>query len=409
VKKIEFFWQLIILSWFVYVLAYFGRVNLSIAIPLVEKEYGYSKATLGFLASGFFAAYAGGQFINGVLGDRFNPRYFISCGLLAAGLANISFGLFPFLPVMAVSWIINGYFQSMLWGPLLRVISETVPVNRQHTAIFMMSTTPSASYFLSYTIVGRIALLRGWENIFIVPGLLLVLAAAAWFWGLRRLKNKADAEEGGNSNAGTPQKTGGLVRFIFDRKLYYIIMLGVMIGAVKEGLTLWGPSLLADWGGAGMKRALRFMSFIPLINIFFIVFNGLINKKRGNPRQAITAFVLLALLSAILLHIAGDYSFHTLLLSFYLIMASIYSANILITGYLPLEYRDDGRVSSAAGIIDSSFYLGAAVAGPAAGAAADQFGWSGIFSGLTVVCLAALASSIFMLRSRNTSKRLTSI
>jgi OPA family glycerol-3-phosphate transporter-like MFS transporter len=395
-KKNEIFWRLVILSWLVYVLAYSGRVNLSIAIPWIEEEYGYSKATLGFLASGFFAAYAGGQLINGILGDRFNPRYFISVGLLIAGLGNICFGLFPFLPVMFISWVVNGYFQSMLWGPLLRVISETVPANKRHSAIFIMSTSPSAGYFLSYMAVGKIALLTKWENAFIAPGLLLAFTAAVWFWRLGRLKNEPEEK----LNAGTPRQAGGLLNFIFGRKLYYIIILGVMIGAVRESVALWGPSLLADRGETGMERALYFMSLIPLINISFIVLNGIISKKYRNPRRSITAFVLLSLVSTILLQIAGNYSFLVLLLMFYLLMASVYSANILMTGYLPLEYRDDGRISSAAGIIDSSFYLGAALAGPAAGAAADRFGWPGIFTGITAACLAAFAASVFMLRAR---------
>jgi OPA family glycerol-3-phosphate transporter-like MFS transporter len=409
IKKIEPYVIICILAWFIYVSAYFGRVNLSIAIPWIEEEYGYSKTILGLLASGFFASYAGGQFINGVLGDRFNPRYFISIGLLAAGLGNICFGLFPVLPVMFISWVINGYFQSMLWGPLLRTISEYVPVNKHHGAVFLMSTTPSAGYFLSYTAVGKTALLSGWKIAFIMPGLLLAVMAAVWFWVLggsvykKAAAGHKDDVGGKNPDAGKLQKTGGLVYFIISKKLYYIIILGIMIGAVKEGLTLWGPSLLADWGETGMEKALYFMSLIPLINISFIILNGLISKKHRNPRRPIAIFVLLSFVSTILMQTAGNYSFLALLLIFYLLMASVYSANILMTSYLPLEYRKDGRISSAAGIIDSSFYLGAAVAGPAAGAAADRFGWPGIFTGITVVCLAALAASVFVLRSGKTT------
>jgi OPA family glycerol-3-phosphate transporter-like MFS transporter len=404
VKTIRPYVIISILSWLIYVMAYFGRVNLSIAIPWIEAEYGYSKAVLGLLASGFFAAYAGGQFINGVLGDRFNPRYFISIGLLTAGLSNLCFGLFPFLPVMFISWVINGYFQSMLWGPLFRTISEYVPAEKQHGAVFMMSTTASAGYFLSYTVVGKTALLTGWKTAFIMPGLLLMVMAAVWF---RLLGHRNDVtagrttvSDGSPSDTGKPQKTGGLVYFFFSRKLYYIIILGIMIGAIKEGLTLWGPSLLADRGETGMEKALYFMSLIPLINISFIILNGLISKKRRNPRWPITIFVLLSLVSATLLQITGNYSFRALLFMFYLLMALVYSVNILMTSYLPLEYRNDGHISSAAGIIDSSFYLGAAIAGPAAGAAADRFGWPGIFIGLVVVCLAASLASIFVLQTK---------
>jgi OPA family glycerol-3-phosphate transporter-like MFS transporter len=389
-----------ILAWLVYVTAYLGRINLSIAIPLLEEQYGYSKAALGLLASGFFAAYAGGQVINGVLGDRLNPRYFVALGLLAAGLSNIVLGLVPTLPVMFVSWVVNGYFQSMLWGPLLRTIAEYAPVNKHHGAVLLMSTTPSAGYFLSYTVMGKIAVLTAWENAFFVPGIALVLAAALWFWRLRGCRAPARAAALKEATqTGRPAKTGALLHFIVSSGLLYIIILGVLAGAVKEGLTLWGPALLAEKGGTGMERALGFMALLPLFNLPFIGINGLIAKSRAGPRRAVAAFTLLAVAAALLLELLGGYSFHALLVMFYLVMVALSAVNTLMTGYLPLEYRKDGRVSSAAGIIDSAFYLGAAVAGPAAGAAVEKFGWAGIFAGITVVSCAAFIASLLMVRT----------
>lgn len=394
VKKIEPYVVICGLSWIIYVLAYFGRLNLSIVIPWLEDEYAYSKATLGFLAAGFFAAYAGGQLINGVLGDRFNPRYFISIGLLASGVSNLCFAFFPFLKAMFVSWVINGYFQSMLWGPMLRTISEHVPARKHKSAVFLMATSPAAGYFLSYTGIGKIAVLTGWKAAFIVPGLLLAGASALWFFYLGR--RKAGETPAGSRSSGK----GGLARFIITKKLYYVIVLGVMVGLVKEGLTFWGPSLLAAQGAAGIEKALYLMSLIPVVTFLFVVVNGLIiNNTRIKLRRIITLFALFAFVSSLAMQLWGNYTFLTLLLSFYAVMTASYCANNLMTSYLPLEYRGEGRISTAAGIIDSSFYLGAAVAGPGAGALADHFGWPGIYTGFTAACLAALIAAILLQRS----------
>jgi hypothetical protein len=91
IRKPEPYWFVCILSWFVYALVYLGRINFSIALPYLQQEYAYTKTSLGLIASGFFISYAAGQFINGILGDRFNPRHFIAAGLLASGLQNIGF------------------------------------------------------------------------------------------------------------------------------------------------------------------------------------------------------------------------------------------------------------------------------------------------------------------------------
>jgi OPA family glycerol-3-phosphate transporter-like MFS transporter len=172
-----------------------------------------------------------------------------------------------------------------------------------------------------------------------------------------------------------------------------------MAGAVKEGLVLWGPSLLADLGKMGTERAFYFMSLVPLINVPFLILISFINRSRIGPKGAVVLFALLSFAAALLMQIAGGYSFFVLLLIFYMLMISVYVINNLTTNYIPMSYRNEGRISSTAGIIDSSFYLGAALAGPAAGAAADHFGWPGIFAGLTAACAAALAASVLMLRS----------
>jgi OPA family glycerol-3-phosphate transporter-like MFS transporter len=184
-KKIDSFWFICVSAWLVYILVYFGRINLSIVIPWLQDECGYSKTSLGLLASGFFIAYGGGQFINGVLGDRFNARYFVSIGLVTAGICNICFSVITVFPVMFVCWTLNGYFQSMLWGPLLRAISNSVPPQKQSRAISLMATSPIIGYLLSYTLIGKLAISLGWRSAFFVPGILLPAAAALWFWGSR--------------------------------------------------------------------------------------------------------------------------------------------------------------------------------------------------------------------------------
>src|SRR5689334_580336 len=93
VKKNLGYWQRRIL-WGItaaYTVYYFCRVNISIAIPLMQHALGASKTQLGLVASALQVAYGAGKFLNGVMGDRSNPRYFMAAGLCLSGLANIAF------------------------------------------------------------------------------------------------------------------------------------------------------------------------------------------------------------------------------------------------------------------------------------------------------------------------------
>jgi OPA family glycerol-3-phosphate transporter-like MFS transporter len=399
-KKPGHLWIITSLAWLVYVTVYFGRVNLSITIPLLEKEEGYSKTALGFLASVFFIAYAGGQLINGAWGDHFRARFLVSLGLLTAGLSNILFALVHTLPLMGICWAFNGYFQSMIWGPLVRSISDSAPEEKMYKAMSFMATSPVIGYFLSYTLIGKLTLSRGWKFSFLLPGFMFLAVAALWFFGAKGLDAGIKSRNRHEERALPFLK--GMVTFVKSSKIYFILIMGLLIGIIREGLSLWAPAFFSERESIGMEKALFIMSLMPLFNLIFIILNGIaFNRWKINMFRSIFVFLIGASVSAVLFCAAGAAKeslvlFPVLLIAFYGLMASIYTANNIMTSYVPLIYKRDRRVSLAAGVIDSSFYIGAAIAGPAAGAAAEHFGWTGIFGGIIAVCLAAVGLLIII-------------
>jgi hypothetical protein len=96
-----------------YAVYYLCRVNISIAIPFLQRSLGYSKTELGMVASSLQVPNGLGKFLNGLIADRTNPRYFMAAGLLLSGVANIAFSASAALPVLALVWALNGWFQSM--------------------------------------------------------------------------------------------------------------------------------------------------------------------------------------------------------------------------------------------------------------------------------------------------------
>ena len=110
----KMFW----LMWITYASFYLCRVNISIAMPKIMEEYGLTKSEMGLILSSLFLLYAIGQFINGQLGDKLNSRRIITFGLLSSAILNVIFGFNTgILIIMVIIWGLNGYFQSMGWGP----------------------------------------------------------------------------------------------------------------------------------------------------------------------------------------------------------------------------------------------------------------------------------------------------
>ncbi len=100
--------------WVTYGSFYLCRVNMSIALPDIMKEFGYSRTEVGMIGSALFAAYAIGQFINGQLGDKFGARKLITLGIIVSAVDEYSFGFAKTLSAMIIIWGVNGYFQSMV-------------------------------------------------------------------------------------------------------------------------------------------------------------------------------------------------------------------------------------------------------------------------------------------------------
>ena len=70
--------------WLTYASFYLCRVNISIALPGIMKEFGYSQTLVGGLASAFLVVYGLGQLINGQLGDKWGARRMIPIGFSSA-------------------------------------------------------------------------------------------------------------------------------------------------------------------------------------------------------------------------------------------------------------------------------------------------------------------------------------
>jgi len=78
------------------------RKSIAVAQPEFMKQFGWQESDVGIILSGYFTAYAIGQFINGALGDKLGTRRMLAIGLITTVLMNVYFGLLPTLLANAV-------------------------------------------------------------------------------------------------------------------------------------------------------------------------------------------------------------------------------------------------------------------------------------------------------------------
>ena len=100
-----------------YALYYFVRKNLSVAMPVMEQELGISKSQLGLFLTAHGLLYGVSKFVNGIIGDRVNARWFMPLGLVICGVINMLFGLSTSVLAFGLLWAANGWFQGIGFPP----------------------------------------------------------------------------------------------------------------------------------------------------------------------------------------------------------------------------------------------------------------------------------------------------
>src|SRR4051794_14795617 len=103
-----------------YAIFYFVPTNIPVALPKMQEDLGDSKAQLGTILSVGGVVYGVSKFLNGFLGDRSNPRYFMATGLLLCAGANVLFGMSSALTALTVFWFFNNWAQGMGFPPCAR-------------------------------------------------------------------------------------------------------------------------------------------------------------------------------------------------------------------------------------------------------------------------------------------------
>src|SRR4051794_7530467 len=79
------------LTWIAYATYYLGRKGISVCKVDLQQRFGLSSVTLGYIDTGYLAAYAIGQFLWGSVGDRLGPRRLVGIGMLCAAGACVLF------------------------------------------------------------------------------------------------------------------------------------------------------------------------------------------------------------------------------------------------------------------------------------------------------------------------------
>lgn len=411
-------WRFLILFSVLYCSLYCCRLNLSNASALIMRDLGWEKAQIGILTGCLFWTYAIGQAINGRLSEILGASRFVILGTIGSIAINLVFSAQTTLIAMALLWMVNGYFQSMVWTPGLACLTKWWPSSKRGFATGFAHAFSGFGQALSTASVSLAIMLlpsMGWHAAFVLPALIPMAALVAYLIFARSnpasiglsdyeetVKPISDAERQMEEIRKTRGKLYPYRHLMRNSSFNIWMFVAFATGFSRYGLVTWIPLYFIDQYNINITAGLLASMALPLgmgLGTFLIPWISdhlyLHNRLRACLHCALMGAAAVALLMLLDPRIAA----HMLIAQILLFISGF--AIYAINGTAWAFATDlGGRVFSAtaAGMLNLSAYMGAAIQSFVYGFLLDRFGWSVIFWTVSLLCFIIAAISFFSSR-----------
>jgi len=187
-------WWVAIMLCAVTTIGYVDRLALSVAAPLVRREFGFSNEQYGLITFAFLATYAAGQLLLGPVIDRLGSKRSLTLAVswwsLASGVHAFAGSVGGFFAARAAL----GLTEAVNFPAAYKVVAEWFPrAERSMASGFITAGTGLGAIVAPPLIAALIGLFdvlharglspaEGWQAAFIVPALL----GLAWVWIWKR-------------------------------------------------------------------------------------------------------------------------------------------------------------------------------------------------------------------------------
>jgi len=243
-----------------YAIYYFVRANIPVALPAMEKDLHYTKAQLGIIISTGGFIYGVSKFVNGFLGDRSNPRYFMAVGLVGCAAMNVLFGLSTTLSSLTAFWFLNNWAQGMGFPPCARNMGYWFSPKERNATFGVWHIGHTAGAALTFILTGYILRqTHDWRLCFFIPAGIAVVGAAMLLVRLRDTPGslglppvevykgeETPAEVAEETLAAEPYWRVVLFNVLLSPFLWVLSVANLLVYILRTATLNWGPTYLQE-------------------------------------------------------------------------------------------------------------------------------------------------------------------
>ena len=378
----------------IYMVSYITRVNFGAIISEMERATGVGKNLLSLSLTGSFVTYAAGQVISGILVDRFSPKKMISVGLLLTTGMNFLIPLCNSPYLMLVVWCINGFAQSMMWPPIVKMMTGLFDGEEYRKAAAIVSWGSSVGTMFVYLISPMVILTLDWRWVFFIAGGIAVFTTILWqgfTYAPKHIAVKATKQKGSVGVLFTPLMLGVMIAIILQ-------------GMLKDGVTTWMPSYIMETYHWSSASSVLTGVVLPIFSILcFQAASSLHRRIFRNPLTCAGIFFAVGCISSGLLYVVsgGNVAFSVLFSA--LLTGTMHGVNMMLISMLPRYFDRYGLTGTASGVLNACTYIGSSLSTYGVAILSQGIGWRATILIWTVI--AALGAGICILCAKGFHKK----
>jgi MFS transporter, Spinster family, sphingosine-1-phosphate transporter len=253
-------WTLVALFWVCYLLNHADRQIVPVLFPALQREFGFSSATLGLLHAVFLWTYGLCSPLAGIIGDRFSKTRLAAGSVATWSGITVLAGLAPSGILLLVTRGLLGAAECIFYPSAATLLGNAHGPATRSRAMGVFLSGQIFGVALGGTLASQIAEVYSWRASFWILGTFGLLYAVPLWLFLRRLPDSR-TQRAGPLWAGI----GTLLRI----PSFQCVIAFIGIGNFSLFLVYsWLPTLLADRFHFGLARAGFESSVYPQIGSF---------------------------------------------------------------------------------------------------------------------------------------------
>jgi sugar phosphate permease len=380
------------------------RVNISSAVPVIQKELGYSTITMGWILSSFRWGYALFQIPGGWLGDRIGPRRALALIVTWWSIFTSATALSWSATSMAAFRFFFGVGEAGAFPIATRSLSRWILPSERGFAQGITHAGSRVGAALTPAIVVLLMASYGWRMPFFAFGAIGLLWAAVWYWYYRDTPaehaavNRAERDllrSSIGSGRASHVRRVPWGRILGSSTLWTLSLMYFCYAYCISVYLDWFPKYLHDHRGFDLKHMGIYASLPLFAGTGGALIGGWLSdhwaKRSGDLKTArrsvaVAGFLLAAgaILPATFTATATVSVWYTCLAVFGL------ETTVGVSWAIPLDIGGDfaGSVSS---VMNTCGNIGGAVSATVLGYLVQSFGWNVPFVVASALCATAAA------------------